>query len=128
MSYSRVNKWLSGFLPIASRSSRGDLHGSYSGGKNECDEGISLAILIATLAGIAVLAFTLYTKVTMAGRRRREGDASFGRYGAGDLLGVLYLGTRSKTYQQHIKKHMSHILLPDMMTIHALELLLGLSL
>ena len=97
MSYSRVNKWLLGFLPIASRSSRGDLHGSYSGGKNECDEGISLAILIAPLAGIAVLAFTLYTKVTMAGRRRREGDVSFGRYGASDLLGVLYLGTRSKT-------------------------------
>ena len=92
MSYSRVNKWLSGFLPIASRSSRGDLHGSYSGGKNECDEGISLAILIATLAGIAVLAFTLYTKVTMAGRRRREGEMSFGGYGAVDLLGVLYLG------------------------------------
>ena len=90
MSYSRVNKWLSGFLPIASRSSRGDLHGSYSGGKNECDEGISLAILIATLAGIAVLAFTLYTKVTMAGRRRREGEMS--GYGAVDLLGVLYLG------------------------------------
>lgn len=79
MSYS---KWFRDLLPYSSSSkhlsARGSskhssIHGSYSGGgKTQCDEGISLAILIATLAGIAVLAFTLYTKITMIERRRRE--------------------------------------------------------
>ena len=69
MSY---RKWLADLLPSASKHSS-SIYGSYSGGgKNECDEGISLAILIATLAGIAVLAFTLFTKITMIGRRRRR--------------------------------------------------------
>lgn len=46
-------------------------HGYY-----ECDTGINIAALAATLAGIAALGFILYTKITMAGRRRRKRDHS----------------------------------------------------
>ena len=38
-----------------------------------CDNGINLAILILTLAGLAAMFWTLYTKITMlVGRRRRD--------------------------------------------------------
>ena len=38
-----------------------------------CDNGINLAILILTLAGLAAMFWTLYTKITMlVGRRKRD--------------------------------------------------------
>ena len=82
----------SGFLNQSPSKRRVDIAGSYSGGKIECDEGISLGILLATLAGIAVMFFTLYTKITKIGRRRR-------RYleAAADPISTqfLYSGTRT---------------------------------
>ena len=51
-------------------------YGSYSG-HHKCDNGISLAILLTTLAGIASLFFILFTRITMfTGRRRRKRSSS----------------------------------------------------
>ena len=47
-------------------------HGSYSSGYDDCDNGISIGLLLTALLGIAVMFYTLYTKITMAGRRRRR--------------------------------------------------------
>ena len=106
------SKWLSDLLPSSSSkhlSARGSskhssIHGSYSGGgKNECDEGISLAILVATLAGIGVLAYTLFTKITMIGRRRRETET--GNTSLANLSNSLLFGT--KTYFFCNPQHLS---------------------
>lgn len=49
-----------------------DLHGSFSGG-HKCDDGVSIALLLTTLAAIAVSFFILFTTITMGnGRRRRR--------------------------------------------------------
>ena len=61
-------------------------YGSYSGGHGhhkQCDNGISLAILLTTLAGIGTLFFILFTRITMAPgrrRRRRKRGSSFEDY------------------------------------------------
>ena len=53
-------------------------YGSYSG-HHKCDNGISLAILLTTLAGIATLFYILFTRITMfTGRRRRKRSSSAG--------------------------------------------------
>ena len=52
-----------------------DLEGSLSSGYGGyyCDNGINLAILVLTLAGLAAMFYVLYTKITMlVGRRRRH--------------------------------------------------------
>ena len=50
-----------------------DLYGAMSGGgDHKCDDGVSLALLLTTFAGIAVAFFVLFTTITMAGRRRRR--------------------------------------------------------
>ena len=55
-------------------------YGSYSG-HHKCDNGISLAILLTTLAGIATLFYILFTRITMfTGRRRRKRSSSSGEY------------------------------------------------
>ena len=55
-------------------------YGSYSG-HHKCDNGISLAILLTTLAGIATLFFILFTRITMfTGRRRRKRSSSAAEY------------------------------------------------
>lgn len=46
-------------------------HGSYSG-DDYCDNGISIGLLLTAALGIAVMFYTLYTKITMAGGRRRK--------------------------------------------------------
>ena len=45
---------------------RSDHYGSYAshGGYEECDNGISLGLLLTALAALAVMFYTLYTKVT----------------------------------------------------------------
>ena len=45
-------------------------HGSYS--DDYCDNGISIGLLLTAALGIAVMFYTLYTKITMAGGRRRK--------------------------------------------------------
>lgn len=44
---------------------RSDHYGSYAshGGYEECDNGISLGLLLTALAALAVMFYTLYTKV-----------------------------------------------------------------
>ena len=58
-------------------------YGSYSG-KYKCDNGINLAILLTTLAGIATLFFILFTRITMfapaGGRRRKKRSSSLAEY------------------------------------------------
>ena len=44
-------------------SSRSDHYGSYSHGYEECDNGISLGLLLTALAALGVMFYTLYTKV-----------------------------------------------------------------
>lgn len=46
-------------------------YGSYSG-DDYCDNGISIGLLLTAALGIAVMFYTLYTKITMAGGRRRR--------------------------------------------------------
>ena len=52
-----------------------DQLGSYSG-HHKCDNGISICLLVTTLAGIAILYFILFTRITMAGRRRKKRGSS----------------------------------------------------
>lgn len=47
-------------------------YGSYSSHYEDCDNGISIGLLVTALLGIGVLFFTLFTKITMAGRRKRS--------------------------------------------------------
>jgi hypothetical protein len=47
-------------------------YGSHSSGYEKCDNGISIGLLLTAALGIAVMFYTLYTKITMAGRRRKR--------------------------------------------------------
>ena len=49
--------------------------GSYSG-HHKCDNGVSICLLVTTLAGIGVLYFILFQRITMAGRRRKRSSSS----------------------------------------------------
>lgn len=52
--------------------------GSFSGhsasysGDEYCDNGVSLALLLTALLGVAVMFYVLYTKITKAGRRKKR--------------------------------------------------------
>ena len=63
-------------LPLGSnirqQNAGSDLSGSLSGGYGGCDNGISLGLLITTLVSIAVMFYALYTKITMAGKKRKR--------------------------------------------------------
>lgn len=48
-----------------------DAYGSYSAKYDDCP-GIPIALLLTTVLGLGVMIFALYTKITMAGRRRRK--------------------------------------------------------
>ena len=48
-----------------------DQLGSFDG-HHKCDNGISICLTLTTLAGIAVLYYILFTRITMAGKRRRR--------------------------------------------------------
>ena len=50
---------------------------SSSGYGYYCDNGINIALLITTLAGIAVMFYVLYTKLTMQAGRRKKKEAEF---------------------------------------------------
>ncbi len=87
MSYGRPNPAQTGTIKDALTSassligSFGGLYGSYddygSKKKDDC-EGISLATLLTTFASIGVVFFTVFTKLTMIGRRRkREADDDY---------------------------------------------------
>lgn len=47
-------------------------HGSFSSGYSECDSGISIALLLISLAGIAVMWYILYTKLVAAQAKRKK--------------------------------------------------------
>ena len=49
-------------------------YGSYSSSGYGCDNGISLGILITAALGIAIMFYTLYTKITMGRRRKKRSD------------------------------------------------------
>ena len=72
-------------------------HGSYS--DDYCDNGISIGLLLTAALGIAVMFYTLYTKITMAGgRRRRKRDQneeieSF-KFGLEHLTDFFYSGKK----------------------------------
>ena len=54
-------------------------YGAYSS-HYKCDNGISLAILLTTLAGIATLFFILFTRITMFAPRRKKRSFSISEY------------------------------------------------
>ena len=62
-SYGIVTKMKSMFGIPEQLSSRSDHYGSYSSGYEECDNGISLGLLLTALAALAVMLYVLYTKV-----------------------------------------------------------------
>ena len=65
----------------------GDLFGTYSSGYGHTKScGINLAILTITLAALAAMAYVLYTKITMAGRRRRRRELSLENWD--DLISI----------------------------------------
>ena len=73
-------------------------HGSYSG-DDYCDNGISIGLLLTAALGIAVMFYTLYTKITMAGGRRRrkrdeqeEGDIESLKFGLEHITDFFYSG------------------------------------
>ena len=85
-------------------SAASEVYGSYGGHgyHKDCDNGISIALLLTAVLGLAVGFFTLFTKITMAmgGRRRRGitlGEKAEG-WGAliENLQDVIYGGTIKK--------------------------------
>ena len=62
-SYGIVTKMKGMFGIPEQLSSRSDHYGSYSSGYEECDNGISLGLLLTALAALAVMLYVLYTKV-----------------------------------------------------------------
>ena len=68
----------------------GASYGSY--GKMDCP-GIPIALLLTTLLGIGILGFILFTKITAAGRRKRNAkDGPSSLLPFEDFLNVVYLG------------------------------------
>ena len=63
-------------------------YGSYSHhGYHDCDNGISLGLLLTALLGIGVMFFTLFTKITMAGKRKKRDVDELS--GVNDPLGMI---------------------------------------
>ena len=52
-------------------------YGSYSSSGYGCDNGISLGLLLTAALGIAVMFYTLFTKISMIGGRRRKRRSGF---------------------------------------------------
>ena len=64
------NKWNDPREPLDNEASLSNGYGGYY-----CDNGINIAILALTLAGLAAMFWILYTKITMlVGRKRRHAD------------------------------------------------------
>jgi len=61
---------------VSATSAMGSFSGFHAGGYGEeyCDNGISVALLITALLGLAVMFWVLYTKITMAAGRKRRSD------------------------------------------------------
>ena len=70
-----------------------DQLGSYDG-HHKCDNGISICLLLTTLAGIGVLYFILFTRITMAGRKKRRKRRSSGAVHELDALHQVSEGLR----------------------------------
>lgn len=72
-----------------------DLLGSLSGHDkdhhDDCDTGINITLLLLTLLAMGVLFFTLYTKITMAGMRRKRSPDDEAEYGLGASIEALGL-------------------------------------
>ena len=73
--------------------SASNTYGSFGGhgSSYDCDNGISIGLLLTALLGIGVMFFTLFTKITMlTGRRKKrsvdERLADKGSEGLGDLI------------------------------------------
>ena len=81
--------------PISySHDSYGHQHGASYGnyGKMDCP-GIPIALLLTTLLGIGILGFILFTKITAAGRRKRNAnDGSSSLLPLEDILNVVNFG------------------------------------
>ena len=50
-----------------------NVYGSYSSGYDDCDNGISVGLLLTAVLGIGVMFFTLFTKIQMITRRKKRG-------------------------------------------------------
>ena len=75
------------------RTAAAGLHGSYS--DDYCDNGISIGLLLTAALGIAVMFYTLYTKITMARRRRKrdaEDDIETLKFGLEHITDFFYSG------------------------------------
>ena len=80
-------------------------HGSYS--DDYCDNGISIGLLLTAALGIAVMFYTLYTKITMAGGRRRrkrdeEEDIDTFKFGLEHIADFFYSGNNFVNYHGKI--------------------------
>lgn len=61
-------------MGVSATSALGSFSGHHAGGYGDeyCDNGISFALLLTAILGVAVMFWVLFTKITMAGRRRRS--------------------------------------------------------
>ena len=92
-----------------------DNEGSLSSGHGSsyCDNGINVAILILTLAGLAAMFYVLYTKITMLVGRRRRSALEYNTpvqqppyiytYNMEDIISEIYWGRIFETISSHHK-------------------------
>ena len=79
----------------------GASYGNY--GKMDCP-GIPFALLLTTLLGIGILGFILFTKITAAGRRKRNAnDGCSSLLPLEDILKVVYFGMICFYYYTYIQ-------------------------
>ena len=87
--------------PKEADDSEGSLSSGYGG--YYCDNGVNIAILALTLAGLAAMFYVLYTKITMlVGRKRRSAEKYNSpvkefpynyTYNIDDIINEIYWGT-----------------------------------
>ena len=87
-----LNRRMGGGGGTNMRTAAAGLHGSYS--DDYCDNGISIGLLLTAALGIAVMFYTLYTKITMARRRKRsaEEDIDTLKFGLEHITDFFYSG------------------------------------
>ena len=79
-------------------------YGSYSHhGYHDCDNGISLGLLLTALLGIGVMFFTLFTKITMAGKRKKRDLDEL--IGVDDPLGMILERFQDFVFGGNMIKH-----------------------
>ena len=94
--------------PKEATDSEGSLSSGYGG--YYCDNGVNIAILALTLAGLAAMFYVLYTKITMLVGRKRRSAGEYNSpvkelpytytYNIDDIINEIYWGTERvhKTY------------------------------